>query len=191
MYSLRLEIERSVLAGARGAAGVGLGFKDSDAVVVRGSWLVANTAGIYFDNTPRTPNDPVVVEGNLLALNEVGMRFHALSGGQSLRRNEFRNNAVLVEVDGGGDALSADARGNCFSDYEGYDLDGDGVGDVPHEVRALSSQLTESRPSLKLLDGTAAMALLDAVARAVPVFTSKKLFVDPAPLSRCPPMSEP
>lgn len=186
MYSMRLRVEDNVMAGARGAAGVGLGFKDSDAVVIRGNWLVANTTGSYLDNTPRTPSETVTYEGNVLALNDVALRLHSSASGVRLRGNDFRNDATTIEVDGGGDALGVDVRGNHFSDYEGYDLDGDGVGDVAYEVKMLSSALTESHPSLKLFHGTPAMAAIDAVAHAVPVFAARKLLVDPAPLVRSP-----
>lgn len=181
MYSSRVHVEGNVLAGARGAAGVGLGFKDSDAVEVRGNWLVANTTGSYLDNTPRSPAEPVTVAGNVLGLNDVALRLHSGSPGLHLVGNDFRDNATMVEVDGGGDALQVDVRGNRFSDYEGYDLDGDGVGDVPYEVKALSTQLTETKPSLKFFHGTAAMGLVDSVSRAVPVLASRRLLLDPAP----------
>lgn len=191
MYSMRLRVEDNILAGARGAAGVGLGFKDSDGVQARRNWLVANTTGTYLDNTPRTPDDPVVFEENLFALNDVAVRFHGSEKGLAFRGNDFHQNATLIEVDGRGDALAADVRGNRYSDYEGYDLDGDGRGDVAYEVKALSSELTESQPALKLFAGTAAMGVFDAVARAVPVLSSKKLLVDPAPLARRPALPQP
>src|SRR5947209_16532448 len=54
--------------------------------------------------------------------------------------NDFRDNATVIEVDGQGDALGADFRGNHYSDYAGYDLDGDGTGDVAYEVKALRSE---------------------------------------------------
>ena len=81
--------------------------------------------------------------------------------------------------------------GNRYSDYEGYDLDEDGVGDVAYEVKALSSELTESRPALKFFHGTAAMGLVDVVARAMPMLASHKLLVDPAPLARRPVLAMP
>ncbi|MCC6646747.1 MAG: nitrous oxide reductase family maturation protein NosD [Polyangiaceae bacterium] len=181
MYSMRVKIEHNVLAGARGAAGIGLGFKDSDAVEVKGNWLVANTAGAYFDNTPRVTNQPVHFDDNVVALNEVGLRLHGYEDGLHVRRNDFRENAVLVEVDGGGDAHKVGVRGNHYSDYEGYDLDRDGVGDVAYEMKTLSRDLTDARPALKYFQGTAAMGVIDAVAHAVPVFAARRLWVDPAP----------
>lgn len=186
MYSKNLRLEDNILAGARGAAGVGLGFKESDAIQVRRNWIVANTTGAYLDNTPRTPDAPVVWQGNLIALNDVGMRLLGVGKGVSLRANDFHQNATLVDVGGGSDALTLDARENHYSDYEGYDLDGDGTGDVAYEVQALSSELVESSPSLKVFAGTAAMGLVDTVSRAVPLLSKKKLYVDPAPVSRRP-----
>lgn len=191
MYSMRLRVEDNVLAGARGAAGIGLGFKDSDAVQVHGNWMVANTVGTYLDNTPRTAADPVGFDDNLLALNDVAMRLNTSEAGLSFRGNDFHQNAVMIEVDGGGDAMFVAMKGNHYSDYEGYDLDADGVGDVAYEVKALSSELTESRPALKFFHGTAAMGLVDAVARSMPMLASHKLLVDPTPLARRPQLAMP
>lgn len=184
MYSQRMRVENNTMAGARGAAGMGLGFKDSDAIEVRGNWLVANTAGTYLDNTPRKPDAAVTFDGNVFALNDVGLRLHGSEKGLNFHANDFRDNATVVEVDGGSDALGVDMRGNYFSDYEGYDLDGDGAGDVAYEVKTLSSELTETRPSLRFFHGTAAMAVMDAVAHAVPVFAAKRLLVDASPSVR-------
>jgi len=191
MYSKRLTLEDNVVAGARGAAGLGLGFKDSDAVTVRGNWLVANTAGTYLDNSPRTPQEPVVFSGNVIALNDVALRLHNSERGLSFRGNDFRQNALMAEVDGGGNALAVDLGGNYYSDYQGYDLNGDGVGDVAYEVKALSSDLTDKRPSLKYFRGTAAMGLVDAVAHAVPVMAARTILKDAAPLMQRPGRSAP
>jgi nitrous oxidase accessory protein len=191
MYSKHLTVESNVLAGARGAAGMGIGFKDSDDIRIAKNWIVANTTGTYLDDSPRTPDQPVVFESNVLALNDVAMRLHGADKGVRVRGNDFRENAVTIEIDGGGDALACDVRGNHYSDYEGYDLNGDGIGDVPYRVNALSTELTDSRPALKLFQGTVAMNAIDAIAHAVPVLDSKMLLVDPAPLVRAPEVAKP
>jgi nitrous oxidase accessory protein len=191
MYSLRLTVEDNVLAGARGAAGMGIGFKESDAITVRGNWIVANTTGAYLDYSPRTPDQPVVFDGNVFALDDVALRLHSVEKGAAFHGNDFRGNDATVEVDGGGDALACDVRGNHFADYEGYDLDGDGRGDVPHRVSALSSELADAHPALKLFHGTTAMQLVDAVAHAVPVLESRALLEDPEPLVRSPEVALP
>jgi nitrous oxidase accessory protein len=191
MYSGRLTVEDNVLAGARGAAGVGIGFKESDSITVRRNWLVANTTGTYLDNTPRTEEEPVTFEGNVIALNEVGVRMHGAEKGVHFVGNDLRDNALMLEVDGGGNALGADFHGNYYSDYEGYDLDGDGVGDVAYEVKTLSAELTDAHEDLKFFHGTTAMSLVDAIAHAVPVLAAKQLMTDPKPLARRPAIVEP
>jgi nitrous oxidase accessory protein len=191
MYTTGLVVEDNVLAGARGAAGVGIGFKESDRIELRRNWLVANTTGTYLDHTPRTADAPVIFADNVLALNDVALRVLGEQAGASFRGNDFHENAVVVEADGGGDALLVALAGNHFSDYAGYDLDHDGRGDVPYEVATLSGEITDAHPDLAFFHGTAAMGLVDAIARAVPVFAKRRLLVDPAPAVRPPQVNLP
>lgn len=181
MYSARMQLERNVLAGASGAAGVGIGFKESDAVRARGNWIVANSTGVYLDETPRSRHMPVSFAGNHFALNDVALRFHGIGEELGFERNDFAQNGLLADVEGGGDALAVDFRGNHFSDYAGYDLDRDGVGDVAYQLKRLSGELLAAQPSLAFFRGTAAMSLIDAVATAVPVFSNRLLLEDKAP----------
>ncbi len=181
MYSERLLVEGNVLAGARGPAGIGLGFKDSDDVTVRNNWLVGNTAGMYIDQTPRSPDKPLKIADNVIALNNVGLRMHAQPHGVIVTGNDLHENAETAEVDGGGDATTAEWSRNYWSDYAGFDLNHDGTGDVAWQIKRLSTELTDTRPTLKFLHGTAALATLDGVARAVPVLASKLLLSDALP----------
>ncbi len=184
MYSARVLAEDNELSGARGPAGMGIGFKESDAVTLRRNQLVANTTGVYLDYTPRDPKQPVIFEDNLLALNAVALRTHSSEHGARFARNDFLDNDALVEVDGNGDALGVDFENNHWASYAGYDLDGNGVGDVPFQVKRLSSTLTDAHPELRWFHGTAAFGLYDAVARALPYFTSTLLLEDRAPAIR-------
>jgi nitrous oxidase accessory protein len=181
MYCSRLIVENNVLAGSRGAAGVGLGFKDSDAVQVRGNWIVANTTGTYLDETPRSANMPMEIAHNAFALNDVAVRFHGVREQLRFSQNDFEQNTVLADVEGGGDALFVQFRGNHFSDYVGYDLDEDGIGDVAYQVKRLSGDLVAAHPMLALFQGTVAMSMIDAIATAVPVFASRLLLQDMTP----------
>ncbi len=181
MYSSRVTVEDNVLAGASGPAGIGIGFKEADDVALRRNQIVANTTGAYLDQSPRTPGKTLVLEGNLIALNRVGLRLHGAEKGASFTGNDFHENASVLEVDGAGDSAGAVFSGNRFSNYEGYDLDGDGFGDVAHEERVLSGALVVVHPDLKLLSGTAAMGAVDAIAHAVPVFGATRVLSDPHP----------
>lgn len=71
--------------------------------------------------------------------------------------------------------------GNYFDDYAGYDLDDDGVGDVPYELRSLSNQLISTTPNLALLRGTPALALVDAATHLDPLYQPAPVLIDRAP----------
>lgn len=191
MYSAGIRIEKSVLAGARGAAGMGVGFKESDDIALEDDWLVANSAGLYFDRTPRSAEHPVVLRRDVLALNQTALHLHSSESGVSVRDSDFRDNLHAVQVDGGGDALGLDVEGNHWTEYEGYDLDGDGRGDVPFQIKKLSSDVKDAHPDLRLLEGTVAMGLIDAVAEATPMFASQLVLVDGAPRMRAPEVLQP
>jgi nitrous oxidase accessory protein len=181
MYSARVRAEDNVLAGARGPAGMGIGFKESDAVTLERNLLVANTVGAYLDFTPRNPAQPVRFEGNLFALNEKALRAHGGERGVSFLGNDFLDNGTLLEVDGNSESRGMLFEGNHWSTYAGYDLNGDGVGDVAHVVKQASSDLRGARPALDFFQGTAALGLYDAIARAMPFFGARLLLEDAKP----------
>jgi len=150
-------------------------------VTLVGNHLVANTTGAYLDQTPRKPGSTLLLEGNVLALNDVGLRLHGSEKGARVAGNDFHENAVTVQVDGGGSATGVAFDGNHFSDYEGYDLDGDGHGDVAYQQKLLSGELTDQHPALRFFHATAAMGMIDAIAHAVPVLSAKVLMSDARP----------
>jgi len=181
MYSSRLHVEKNVLGGAHGAAGVGLGFKESDGVVVTDNAIVGNTSGVYLDNTPRDPREKVVFSGNLIGVNELALRVHGANAGIMFVHNVFRQNADLIEVDGNNDATKLDFHENQWSDYAGYDLDGNGIGDVPFTWDRLSTAVVQESASVRFFHGTVALQMVDLVAKAFPLLARKPILVDPRP----------
>lgn len=184
MYSRDLLIRGNLLAEATGAAGVGLGAKESGNLHLEGNWIVANTTGIYLDTTPLDPADHDRFVGNVVRFSDTGVIFHGPTARNEFEGNLFADNEAQVRVEGRGDATDADWLGNAWDDYVGYDLDGDGRGDVPYAVQSLSSDLVAQHPGLAWFHGSPALALVDLVGRAVPLFESTVLLVDPAPRMR-------
>jgi len=181
MYSSRLHVEGNILAGAHGAAGVGIGFKESDGVVVTGNTIVGNTNAVYLDWTPRDPKQRVTISNNVIGVNTLALRIHGSAKGIDFNDNSFRHNGDLIEVDGGNDARGIDFVGNYYSDYAGYDLDGDGYGDVAFTHGRLSTAVVQDNPSVRFLHGTVALQLVDVIAKAFPLLEKKPLLVDPKP----------
>jgi nitrous oxidase accessory protein len=181
MYSDDVRVRGNRVQGALGPAGLGLGFKESDRVHVADNDLVGNTTGLYLDNTPHALRGEARFEGNLVAANDVGLRFHGAEHGPVFARNLVSGNRLDATVDGGGDASGSTFVGNTWGGYAGYDLDRDGVGDLPFELRSLSGSLVDHHPDVAFLTGSPAAALLDLFAAAFPMWAPKPLLRDEAP----------
>jgi nitrous oxidase accessory protein len=181
MYTRGVELTGNVVANAAGAAGIAIGLKDSGSVRIADNLLVRDEVGIYLDATPQRRDEQVTITGNQLRLCRTAIVFHASSHGVEILDNDFGGNEAQTRVDGGGDAMAVTWRGNWFDDYAGYDLDGDGTGDVPYELRSFTGELIARRPELGFLHGTPALAMADAAARLDPLFQPRMLLVDHAP----------
>jgi nitrous oxidase accessory protein len=123
MYSRDLVLRGNLIAESRGAAGVGIGAKESGDLVVEDNWLIDNTVGIYLDNSPLQPDESNRFRGNALRFGEVGVVFHGPAAGNHFVANRFADHHVAVRVEGRGSAVEAEWRGNDFDDYAGYDFD--------------------------------------------------------------------
>jgi nitrous oxidase accessory protein len=181
MYSRGIRLSDNDVLDASGAAGIGVGLKESGNVQITGNRFVHNAVGLFVDTSPFAMGDRDLIEDNRFELGGTAVVFHGRADGNELRHNVFRSNRRHVAVEGGGNALAATFEGNAYDDYAGYDLDGDGVGDVPHEVRSLSNELSDEHAALELFAGTPALAAVDALGRIVPLFTPRPLLVDRAP----------
>ena len=74
--------------------------------------------------------------------------------------------------------------GNYWSNYLGWDRDGNGVGDVPYEANDMVDRLTWRHPTIKLLLASPAVQALRLVVQQFPVLRVPTV-VDPTP--RMPP----
>ena len=71
-------------------------------------------------------------------------------------------------------------EGNYWSQYEGYDLDRDGYGDVPYRPVRFFSMIIERQPESLILLRSLLIRLLDTAERIMPVLTPATL-VDERP----------
>jgi nitrous oxidase accessory protein len=181
MYSREIELRDNVFADAAGAAGFGLGLKESGDVHAVGNRFLKDTVGLYADTSPLYLDDHNTFENNVFRWSDAAVIFHSSEQRNVFRANDFRDNGTPLRVEGGGNALGVTWEGNYFDDYAGYDLNGDGIGDVPFELRSLSSDMVSENPALAFYRGTPALALVEAIGRVVPLLEPRLLLVDRSP----------
>lgn len=184
MYSHNVKYLSNLVAASGGAAGMGLGVKESGDLTVTNNILLRNTLSVYLDTSPIQLHQKNVFTGNVFRLSDAAVVFHSSQRGNRFSGNSFHDNQVQVRVEGGGDALGTDWEGNDWDDYAGFDFDGDDIGDVPYELRSLSNELIEKYPDLQFLRGTPALRLTEALSYIVPLLRPQAVLVDKKPVMR-------
>ncbi len=186
MYGDGYTVRNNLLYNNRGQSGYGLALKDVNNVLVEGNSMVSNRVGVYNDNSPLNPEAAVRFENNLLAYNDIGLDYLPLVQRNTFTDNVFQENGAQVAIAGQGElkgnAWSVAGRGNYWSDYAGFDADGDRVGDLPYKSTSLYENLMESYPELRLFQLSPATDAIDLAARAFPVFQPRPKMADEHPL---------
>ena len=186
MYSRDIIIVGNSLSNNAGATGGGLGLKDVDGARVEGNRFVNNQTAIQIDTSPREPNIENYIIGNVIAFNDIGIGIQPAVRHNTLLDNAFIDNNEHVSLMGRGQlrdiTWAAEGRGNYWSDYAGYDADGDGVGDLPYVSRQLFESLLADYPELRLFSYSPASMAIDFAAEAFPSFRPTVKFEDPHPL---------
>lgn len=168
MYSQRITVEDNVFADNRGSIGQGVLFKDNDESIFRRNRILNNTVGMFIDGSDRNQ-----LEDNVVAGNGWGLLLFSSSTDNVFRHNVFYANNYAVAVDMGTSRNRID--GNYWSDYRGYDLDGDGRGDVAHSPVSMFSFLAMQYPDLYAYIGSPAVKALDFAQRLIPALSPSDL----------------
>jgi nitrous oxidase accessory protein len=147
-----------------GGAAYGLLLKEISDSRLERNVFERNTTGLLADGANRLRADRNEFVGNGWAL-----KLDASTQDGRFTRNDFVANTFDVVTNNRN--ISSTFVGNYWDSYAGYDLDRDGVGDVPHRpVRLFSILASRAEPALVLLR-SAFVELLDAAERTLPALT--------------------
>ncbi|HSI96091.1 MAG: nitrous oxide reductase family maturation protein NosD [Methylophilaceae bacterium] len=123
------------------------------------------------------------LRGNLVIGNRVGMHVWAGSINNAVDGNDLIHNREQIRYVASRDEQWGGKTGNYWSNYLGWDRDGDGVGDVPYEASDIVDRLTWKYPAVKLLLNSPAVQTLRMVARQFPLLRATSI-VDQHPRMR-------
>jgi nitrous oxidase accessory protein len=191
MYSRRLTLRNNSFSGSRGPSAYGLLLKVADDVIVENNRFVDNTHGLYLEEAPQARGATCTFRSNLIGGNDVGVALEPSVAGSVFTENALVSNRVQVQLLGSRRSR-ADAnawRGNYWSDYVGFDQNGDGIGDTPYRVEQYFEDLAGRYPSAGLLRMGPAAEALELAARAFPIVKPQPAAVDEHPLLRAPALS--
>ncbi len=143
--------------------------------VIEGNVVAGNSRGFFIYDV-----EYIKLNNNLVVDNTVGVHLAAGSKNNEVEGNDFISNREQVRYVGARDERWGAKSGNHWSNYLGWDRDGDGVGDVPYEANDMVDRLTWRHPTIKLLLASPAVQALRLVGQQFPVLRVPTV-VDPKP----------
>jgi nitrous oxidase accessory protein len=182
MYSDSVVVRNNYIAYANGPTGMGIGFKETSDVDISGNRIMYCATGMYIDVSPYDPEATNRIRDNVVAFTSIGINFLNDWKGNIFERNIFKGNQTQIAVSGGKTASRNDWKGNYWDDYEGFDLDNDGIGDSAYELYSYSDRIWMDVPVARFFKGTPVMAVLDFLERLAPFSSPDMLVKDEQPL---------
>ena len=174
MFTKRVKMINNIFEENWGDAAYGLLLKEISDSYIIGNKFDKNTTGIHMEGTSR-----IKVEKNIFEANGWGMKIQASCMDNIIKNNNFVGNTFDISTNGSLVLNTFDS--NYWDKYEGYDLDKNGIGDVPFRPLSLFAVLTENNPSAMLLFRSFMITLLDKSEKILPSITPDN-FIDKTPL---------
>jgi nitrous oxidase accessory protein len=176
MYTNHVEIRDNLFADARGSASYGLLLKAISDSRIEGNRFRANSVALHLEDANRNQ-----ILSNVFERNGWAIRLMTNADDNTIAGNDFSANAF--DVVASGERNSTKLHGNHWDTYRGYDLDRDGVGDIPHHPVRLFALIVENNPPALILLRSFLLELLDVAERVLPVLVPATV-VDTAPAMR-------
>ncbi len=176
MYSKRISLRRNAFINNRGFSSFGILFQACDDCVIEDNFIINNACGVFLEalRNSRFAN-------NVIAENDVAMQIFSSNDACEFSGNNFVENlSPLLLV---GRETNTRWLQNFWSDYDGYDLDSDGTGDVAHKVQNVFEYLEGNFPRLRLYFNSPAAQALATAERTFPIIKGSSL-ADAAPLTK-------
>ncbi|MFT7605702.1 MAG: nitrous oxidase accessory protein [Saprospiraceae bacterium] len=176
MFSKKINMIENTFEFNWGKASYGLLLKEIYDAKISNNLFRENTIGIFVEGSTR-----INYLSNDFVNNGWAMK---VSGGcldNKINNNNFISNTFDLSINNVATENSFDS--NYWSDYAGYDLDRDGVGDVPYRPVKLFNYIVNQTPEATILLRSLFIDLINFSEKVSPVFTPKNV-LDNSPLMK-------
>jgi len=173
MYTKNVLMEKNIFRHNWGAATYGILLKDITDSEINKNRFEENSTGIYIEGCNR-----IKITQNNFIKNGWAIKLMANSMGNSFIDNNFVANSFDVSTNSSQNFNTFET--NYWAEYSGYDLDKDGIGDIPFRPVTMFSMIVESQPTALILLNSIFIKILDIAERVIPALTPNAL-IDPKP----------
>ncbi|MCH7523570.1 MAG: nitrous oxide reductase family maturation protein NosD [Bacteroidetes bacterium] len=168
MFSKHIKMLNNTFKKNWGSASYGLLLKEINDAEIIGNLFEENTIGINIEGTNR-----ITYKNNNFIRNGWALKVRGACYANSFISNNFLYNSFDVSYNSKLNDNIFD--NNYWSNYTGYDLDKDGVGDVPYRPVKLFSYIVNRTPETIILLRSLFIDIIDFSEKVSPVFTPDNL----------------
>ena len=129
---------------------------------IKSNTVIGNTKGIFLYNS--ILND---INSNLVMNNQLGLHSWGGSEDNKINGNSFINNELQVKYVA---SRNQEWNKNYWSDYVGWDVTGDGIGDYSYESNSVVDFIFWNYPMAKVLYTSPALQMLWVLEKQFPLF---------------------
>ena len=175
-----MEVRNQTVRGNRawGNSDHGIMLRTLQDSVIEDNVVAGNDRGFFIYDV-----EYVTLRNNLVVDNRVGVHLAAGSINNVVEGNDFIGNREQIRYVASRDVRWGGNSGNFWSNYLGWDRDGDGRGDTPYEANDVVDRLTWRHPGVKLLLASPAIQTLRLIGRQFPILRAPSV-VDDRPRMR-------
>lgn len=174
MYSRKVWMERNHFEQNWGPSAYGILLKDITDSHIQLNVFFRNTVGIHMEGSSR-----IDINKNHFKQNGWAIKVQASCDDNVFLQNNFTGNSFDVGTNG--TMMLNKFSSNYWDKYEGYDLNKDGIGDIPYHPVSMYSMIIEQNPTTLILYRSFMVSLLDKAEKAIPGLTPQDL-VDDKPM---------
>lgn len=173
MYSKRVKMKNNTFSDNWGNAAYAILLKDLNDSEIIGNHFERNTVGVLAEGSTR-----IIMKDNHFENNGWALKIMGSCDNVEVTNNNFISNTFDIATNA---SVSENSfTGNYWDKYEGFDLDRDGIGDIPFRPVSLYSMLIERNSAILILFRSFFVNLMDRAERVLPGLTPEGL-VDEQP----------
>jgi nitrous oxidase accessory protein len=168
MFSKKVKMENNRFNKNWGPSAYGLLLKDITDSYIQHNTFSKNTIAVHMEGTSR-----ISFLRNTFHENGWAIKVQASCDDNEFYQNNFTSNSFDVGTNG--TMMLNKFYNNYWDKYEGYDMNKDGIGDLPYHPVSMYSMIIEQNPTTLILLRSFTVSLMDKAERAIPGLTPEDL----------------
>jgi nitrous oxidase accessory protein len=168
MYSKKVIMTGNHFEENWGPSAYGILLKEITDGTISNNTFLKNTVGIYMEGSSR-----MEIQKNAFKNNGWAMKVQASCDDNNIHHNNFNGNSFDIATNG--TMMLNKFFNNYWDKYEGYDINKDGIGDVPYHPVSMYAMIVEQNPTTLILMRSFMVSILDKAEKAIPSLTPENL----------------